>query len=200
MQELIRFNRLIRVVRSSLQNLLKALKGLVLMSAELEMLRGDVAAGRLPSLWASRSYPSLKPLAAYFKDLLQRLATLQVIWSFIHPRKPQASPEPQHEPTLTPRDNMQAWIDGGSKPNAFWLPGFYFTHAFLTGALQNYARKHKTPIDQIVFDFVMLPGRPDLAVEPPPPDGVHTYGLHVEGARWDEGSQQLEESRPKVND
>jgi hypothetical protein len=77
-QELIRFNRLMRVVRSSLQNLLKALKGLVLMSAELELLRGDVAAGRLPSLWASRSYPSLKPLAAYFKDLLQRLATLQV--------------------------------------------------------------------------------------------------------------------------
>lgn len=79
MQELIRFNRLIRVVRSSLQNLLKALKGLVLMSAELEVLRGDVAGGRLPSLWASRSYPSLKPLAAYFKDLLLRLATLQVI-------------------------------------------------------------------------------------------------------------------------
>jgi hypothetical protein len=44
----------------------------------------------------------------------------------------------------------------------------------------------------------MLPAAEDWTKEEAPADGVHTYGLYVEGARWDEGSKQLEESRPKV--
>ncbi|XP_038618403.1 dynein heavy chain 3, axonemal [Tachyglossus aculeatus] len=76
-QELIRFNRLTDVVRSSLVNLGRAIKGQVLMSAELEDVFNSMLVGKVPAMWAAKSYPSLKPLGGYVADLLTRLAFFQ---------------------------------------------------------------------------------------------------------------------------
>ena len=46
-QELIRFNRLTSVIRSSLQEMLKAIKGLVVMSAELEDVFDSMMVGKV---------------------------------------------------------------------------------------------------------------------------------------------------------
>ena len=72
-QEMLRYNRLLAIIRASLQQLEKAIAGLSVMSADLEKVFNAFAIGQVPDLWMSKSFPSLKPLASYVEDLLARL-------------------------------------------------------------------------------------------------------------------------------
>jgi dynein heavy chain len=65
-----------------------------------------------------------------------------------------------------------------------------------TGAMQNFARKNKLPIDQIDFAFKMLTTKPGET--PPPADGVHVHGMFLEGSRYSNETTVLEECEPKV--
>jgi len=76
-QELTRFNRLIHVIKASLYDIQKALKGMMLMSEDLEQVFNSIFNGKTPALWLASSYPSLKPLGSYTNDLTERLKFFQ---------------------------------------------------------------------------------------------------------------------------
>uniref|UniRef100_A0A8C4W521 Dynein axonemal heavy chain 1 n=1 Tax=Gopherus evgoodei TaxID=1825980 RepID=A0A8C4W521_9SAUR len=168
-QEVIRYNRLLEVIAQTLQDLLKALKGLVVMSSQLELMANSLFNNIVPELWNAKAYPSLKPLASWVNDLLQRI------------------------------DFLQRWITKGIPP-VFWISGFFFPQAFLTGTLQNFARKSIISIDTIAFDFQVKPRDKSQTLSElaeRPAQGCYIHGLFLEGARWDPVSFQLAESRPK---
>ncbi|XP_037386166.1 dynein axonemal heavy chain 1 isoform X5 [Talpa occidentalis] len=164
-QEVIRYNRLLQVISQTLRDLMKALKGLVVMSSQLELMATSLYNNTVPELWKVKAYPSLKPLSSWVMDLLQRL------------------------------DFLQSWIQGGI-PAVFWISGFFFPQAFLTGTLQNFARKSVISIDTISFNFQVM-GQSVSELKTRPKEGCYIHGLFLEGARWDSVTFQLAESRPK---
>lgn len=76
-QELVRFNRLLCFIKSSLNDTRRAILGQLAMVPELERIHKAMSVGKLPAAWAQKSYPSLKPLGSYINDLLARLTFLQ---------------------------------------------------------------------------------------------------------------------------
>jgi dynein heavy chain, axonemal len=75
LQELERYNKLLRAMSSSLRDVQRGIRGLVVMSAELDDVVSCLTVGKVPPTWG-RCFPSLKPLASWMRDVAQRVAML----------------------------------------------------------------------------------------------------------------------------
>lgn len=62
-----------KTIIQSLKDIELALKGLVVLSEQLETQCRSLLLGLVPDVWKKNSYPSLKPLASYINDLTKRL-------------------------------------------------------------------------------------------------------------------------------
>lgn len=72
LQEIARYNALLTSTHRSLRDLEHGIKGLLLMSDELEEIFTCMHQGRVPSVWLT-AYPSLKPLGSWTRDLINRV-------------------------------------------------------------------------------------------------------------------------------
>lgn len=169
-QECLRYNKLLTTMESSLKAFRKAIKGLIVMTAELEELGKSIFVNEVPEMWSKKGPLSLKPLSSWFPDIIARVAF------------------------------FQNWNDLGKTPPVHWISGIFFPQAFFTGAMQNYARKHGEEIDLLSFSQKVMDNvtNPKKELTLPPEDGVYIYGLFIEGARWDSDTHMVQESQPKV--
>uniref|UniRef100_A0A452TJF6 Dynein axonemal heavy chain 6 n=1 Tax=Ursus maritimus TaxID=29073 RepID=A0A452TJF6_URSMA len=183
-QEVDRFNKLLKLIHTSLETLNKAIAGFVVMSEEMEKVYNSFLNNQVPSLWSSTAYPSLKPLGSWVKDLILRTAFVEL------------------------------WLKRG-QPKSFWISGFFFPQGFLTGTLQNHARKYNLPIDELSFKYNMIPTYRDQAAVieaartlqfgqelpmdlelPSPEDGVLVHGMFMDASRWDNMEMVIEDALP----
>lgn len=125
LQEIQRYNALLDEIRSSLKDLKKGIQGLVVMTLELEMIFHCIFDGRVPKSW-EKAYPSLKPLAAWTRDLVLRLKQLS------------------------------KWAETAHAPTIFWLSGFTFPTGFLTAVLQTSARQNNISVDTLSWEFTVM--------------------------------------------
>jgi dynein heavy chain len=166
-QELIRFNRLLEVMVAKLKDLQLAIKGEVVMSEDLEKIADSFYVLQVPKDW---SYPL-------------GFLSLKGLNAWIE--------------ELNQRVNFfNTWIKEG-QPKSFWFGGFFFPQAFITGTLQNFARKNLISIDQLNFEYEIRQDLDFSTCKEQPETGVYVYGIFLEGARWDERMKHLGHSKPK---
>jgi dynein heavy chain len=165
--EMSKFNILLSSMKKMLLEMQRAIKGLVVMSAELDAAYANFLFQQVPAKWGEGGvgYPSLKPLASWFKDFVERC-------SFMH-----------------------LWLTT-QPPSSFWIPAFFFPQGFLTSALQMYARKYQEAIDLLTFTAHVKPFTGLEDTPGPPEDGVYVHGMFVEGARFDAQEGSMAESNP----
>ncbi|XP_032555846.1 dynein heavy chain 5, axonemal isoform X2 [Chiroxiphia lanceolata] len=85
-----------------------------------------------------------------------------------------------------------------SRPNCFWMAGFFNPQGFLTAMRQEITRANKGwALDSVVLCNEVTKWMKD-DITSPPLEGVYVYGLYLEGAGWDRRNMRLTESKPKV--
>jgi dynein heavy chain len=72
LQEIKRYNFLLQDIRKSLEDLQKGVKGIIVMTPDLEDTFNSIYEGRVPGSWG-KAYASLKSLANWTRDLFQRI-------------------------------------------------------------------------------------------------------------------------------
>jgi len=168
-QECLRYNKLLWEMAATLKDFRKAIKGLIVMTIDLEGLGKSLLVNEVPALWTKKGPLSLKPLSSWYVDILARCQFFQM------------------------------WYDLGHAPPVFWISGIFFPQAFFTGAMQNFARKYNEEIDLLSFSQRTLDdiANPKSELTKPPEDGVYLYGIFLEGARWDTKTKKIADSRAK---
>mmetsp|Transcript_23863 Transcript_23863/g.43710 ORF Transcript_23863/g.43710 Transcript_23863/m.43710 type:complete len:2143 (+) Transcript_23863:3-6431(+) len=90
---------------------------------------------------------------------------------------------------------MQNWVKNDI-PTMFWFSAYFFQQAFLTGVLQNFARRDKIAIDRCMWNYTVM--KMAFVAADHPDKGAYVNGFFMDGARWDDDKMYIEDSFPKV--
>ena len=138
-QELLRYNRLLNVLRSTMGSLQDAVQGLAVMTGPLETMQAALQQNRVPAQvgggWGHSGFPAAA-MASHRPSCLPASPLVPACVQWHSAGYPSLKPLGSWVADLVQRIAFfQAWVDGGAPP-VFWVSGFFFTQAFLTGLLQ----------------------------------------------------------------
>ena len=88
------------------------------------------------------------------------------------------------------------WTADLGVPRVVWISGLFNPQSFLTAVMQTTARRNEWPLDKTVIMTEVTKKQIDQ-VDQPSRDGAFIHGMTLEGARWDEKLNALDDSRPK---
>jgi len=173
-QEVQRLQAVIEKVRSTLQTLLQAIRGEVVVTPEVMQAMNSIYDGRVPKAW----------LLSPGGDEISWMLTSLGLWFG----------------SFSARDSQfKGWLKGG-RPLSYWLTGFFNAQGFLTAVQQEVTRSHKN--DEWSLDTVSLVTEVTEYLNTEnmkavPKEGVLIHGLFLDGAGWDRADKSLKESEPK---
>ncbi|XP_049633509.1 dynein axonemal heavy chain 14 [Suncus etruscus] len=224
-QEIERFDKLLIIVHKSLNDLHLALKGMAILTDELDEVYHSFLTMKVPTMWQKYAYRSCKPLVSWVNDLIQRVnffnTWTKMAYAAIHHRYMKfATPwisnihssDKKFKSAYSQSD--QEFSEGF--PTKYWFPAFFFPQAFLTSVLQDYGRYQGIPLNDLTFTHKVISDNPDakdnefsIIIQKrlnivrkafkgihPKHIGAHVFGLFIEGARWNHEQNILEDSLP----
>jgi len=170
LQELERWNKLVVRMQESLAELLKALAGLVGMSAELDDLSVSLFNGTLPAAWRRLAPATEKHLGSWMAHFQRRY------------------------------EQYVQWVEdeNGQDPKVMWLPGLHIPESYVTALVQTTCRRKGWPLDKSTTYTKVTRIMSEAEVVERPRDGCYVTGLHLEGAGWDVENSCLKRQDPKI--
>jgi len=164
LQECERMNLLLFEMRRSLLELDMGLKGDLSVSEAMETLMSALYADTTPATWTACAWPSLRPLASWLSDMLQRHAQLA------------------------------NWTADLATPKVTWISGLFNAQAFVNAVKQVTAQKNSWALNLLVMTVDVTKKMDPGDIEGMALDGAYITGLYIEGARWDMQQGVLEDS------
>ncbi|KAI9188053.1 hypothetical protein H9P43_002444 [Blastocladiella emersonii ATCC 22665] len=171
LQEIKRYNSLLASMRQSLADLQNGIKGIVLMTPELEEMFTCIFDARVPPEWA-RAYPSVKLLAAWIRDLGMRVDFF-ADWAR------------GNEPKLY-------WLSAFTFPTGFLTAVLQKTARKLNVSIDSLAWDFS--VLQVEDDGGNSTAGATQAAQIK--DGIVVRGAYLEGAGWDRKANALCEPKP----
>lgn len=175
-QEIEQLQSVLNIVRKTMNDMVAAIEGTIIMTADLVDAINQVFDFRVPGKWqfqAGAEISWLTPsLGGWIKGLIDR------------------------------HFQLNNWLQKGSRPISFWLTGFYNPQGFLTAAMQEVTRQHseqKWSLDSVEPKTEVqkeIIGGEDGRIEKTfqtPSEGVCIHGLFLEGAAWSRNEKRLED-------
>lgn len=173
-QEVTRLNAAIGRVRSTFVQLKQAINGEIIMTPQLQSSLDAIFEAKPPRSWFVD--PSGAEIAWNSPNL--------VLW---------------FEGLIKRNEQLYTWLHG-TRPNSYWLTGFFNPQGFLTAARQEITRRHsaeKWALDDVVLKNEVMDFIDNKRIKEHPKDGYFVHGLYLEGASWDKNKKCLKESAPK---